>query len=294
VKNTWMVSKYNNNISNFIEFYYYFLFLFNLTKQYPTMRFRKIAFFFTPIFIFLNHSSSYLNLTRKWNLEFNFTTNIKTLQIQLPTKLQHIKTENSDRSLVINTYSSLDKLKIRQKIFALFSLFNFSMSNKQFNSHPNSKLFYVKNFKKDLILIDIKKFFSRWKDSFDLIFHIFYYKAVPVVFSSPYFKNETLALNWNYTQFDINLWRYYFPFLTFKPNKYNSQVLYYFNKLATSNVDFFIVSDCAYHHKTTYYIRKKKLYSIGLVSINLDPWIVTYPIIGFFDSYVSQFFFLNF
>jgi hypothetical protein len=154
-------------------------------------------------------------------------------------------------------------------------------------------LFYMRVVKKSLVIFDTENFFARWRDGFNLIFHIFYYKFVPVVFSSPYFKNETLALNWHYTSFDINLWRYYFPFLVFKPNTYNHKITYYFNKLASLGTDFYLISDAAYHFKHIYYMSKCKLYSVGLISANMNPWLLSYPIIGFFDSYVTQFFFLK-
>ncbi len=41
-------------------------------------------------------------------------------------------------------------------------------------------------------------------------------------------------------------------------------------------------------------MKKKNYYTIGLLNINLDPWLVNYPIISFFDNFLTQNFFLKF
>lgn len=248
-------------------------------------------FQFKNLLALINSNITYHTQPHKWNQNFHFDQYKQFNQVSLFNPTSRLKVEKFN--ITTDKNNKIRKIKIYEQIFALFVLFSYSLSNEQFKPHPFSKLFLVQSYKKDLFIVDTKPFFSRWKDSFNLIFNIFYYKLNPIIFSSPYFKNEVLGLNWNYSQFDINLWRYYFPFLIFKINKYNPKILYYFHKLANSRVDFFIISDCSYHYKTTYYIKKKKLYSIGLVSISINPWLVTYPIIGFFDSYVTQFFFFK-
>ena len=108
------------------------------------------------------------------------------------------------------------------------------------------------------------------------------------------FKNEILALNWNYNYFDINLWKYYFPFFIFKLNNYNKKTDFFFNKLNDFGVNFIFLTDCHYHYKNNHYLKKKNFYTIGLVNINLDPWIVNYPLISFFENFLVQSFFFKF
>jgi hypothetical protein len=179
------------------------------------------------------------------------------------------------------------------KIFNLFFLFNFSLFNSYFKVHHNFNLFYIYSYSNKLILIDPIKFFNRWKDSYDLIFNIFYHNYNPLIFSTNLFKNETLALNWNYNIFDINLWRYYFPFFTFKLFNFNRKTNYFFDKLNERGINFFLITDSHYHFKNLHYINKKKFYSIGLVNVNLNPWIVTYPILTFFENFLTQAFFFK-
>jgi hypothetical protein len=100
-------------------------------------------------------------------------------------------------------------------------------------------------------------------------------------------------LNWNYNIFEINLWKYYFPFFIFKLNNYNKKTDFFFNKLNSLGINFFLITDCFYHFKNLHYIKKKNLYSIGLINLELNPWLVDYPILNFFESFLTQLFFFK-
>lgn len=179
------------------------------------------------------------------------------------------------------------------QMFKLFFLFNYSVADTHFPAHHIYKLFHVQILQRDLIIIDAKKIFSRWRDGLELLYNAFYYDFHSLVFSSPFFKNETLAINWYTNAFEINLWRYYFPFFVFQLHKYNNKSGVFFEKLATLDINFFIVVDCFYQYKTLFYIKKKSYYSVGLISINVNPWIIAYPIIGFFENLTLQIFFFK-
>jgi hypothetical protein len=154
-------------------------------------------------------------------------------------------------------------------------------------------MFSIHNYNNKLIIFDSSKFLLRWKELYDLIFNIFFYKFNPLVFSSVFFKNETLALNWNYNSFEINLWKYYFPFFIFKLNNYNRKASFFFEKIKNSNINFFFVTDCSYHYKNLYYLKKNNCYTIGLINIFLNPWLVSFPVIALFENFLIQFFFLK-
>ncbi len=134
----------------------------------------------------------------------------------------------------------------------------------------------------------------RWIESYNLIFNIFYYNFNPLFFGTVLFKNEILALNWNYNYFDINLWKYYFPFFIFKLNNYNKKTDFFFEKLNTYNINFFFISDCQYHYKNLHYLKKKNQYTLGLINFNINPWLVSYPILSFFENFLIQSFFFKF
>jgi hypothetical protein len=157
----------------------------------------------------------------------------------------------------------------------------------------NLRLFSIQNYNNKLIVFDTSKFITRWKETYDLIFNIFFYNFNPIVLSSIFFKNETLALNWNYNFFDINIWKYYFPFFIFKLNNYNRRTSFFFQKIQTFNINFFFITDCLYHYKNLYYLKKNNYYTIGLVNGFLNPWLVSYPVITLFENFLVQFFFIK-
>lgn len=179
------------------------------------------------------------------------------------------------------------------KLFNLFFLFNYSQYSSRFRRNFNFELFYVCGSTKEVVVIDAQKFLARWKDAFDLLLNVFFYEFKTLVFGSPVFKNEILSLNWLKGYFDINLWRYYFPFFTFRLNNYNKKTEFFFDKMCDLGVSFYIVSDCYYHFKNLHYARKSGCYTIGLVGVDSDPWLVSYPIVGFFESTVTQLFFFR-
>lgn len=206
----------------------------------------------------------------------------------------------SNRPLELNSARATDArafvkktTALNFKLFNLFFLFNYSQYSSRFRRNFNFELFYVCGSTKEVVVIDAQKFLARWKDAFDLLLNIFFYEFKTLTFGSPVFKNEILSLNWLSGCFDINLWRYYFPFFTFRLNNYNKKTEFFFDKMCDLGVSFYIVSDCYYHFKNLHYARKSGCYTIGLVGVDSDPWLVSYPIVGFFESTVTQLFFFK-
>ncbi len=280
IKSTW-VSVNQKNYLNLFEVYYFFYFL----LKFYNLNLIKINYLNLVLLKKINKTYlsnlTYRNINKYLNMRINFKFNnfneIKILDNFSLKKFFFLKKN-------INTNYNL---------FNLFFLFNCSLFNSYFKPHHNINLFYVYSFSNKLILIDPVKFLIRWKDSYDLLYNIFYYNFNPLVFSSNLFKNETLALNWNYNIFDINLWRYYFPFFIFKLSNFNKKTDFFFDKIFSKGINFFLITDCQFHYKNLHYINKKNFYSIGLVNINLDPWLVTYPIISFFENFLTQLFFFK-
>ncbi len=224
-----------------------------------------------------------------------FKNNNKYSNIKISFNFNNIKKKKFSDSLFSKKFFfQKNNNKLSYTFFNLFFLFNYSMFNSNFKAHHSMNLFCVYSFSNKLLILDPVKFLLRWKESYDLLFNIFYYNFNPLIFSSNLFKNETLALNWNYNIFDINLWRYYFPFFVFKLSNFNKKTDFFFDKMNYKGINFFIITDSQYHFKNLHYINKKNLYSIGLVNVNLNPWILTYPIITFFENFMTQLFFFKF
>lgn len=274
----------------FFEYYYYwtYLFLFFNISIYAVYE-----FFFFKIYAKFKFLLQFLfvNITYNWsnNKKINAYANLK-INNKINYKTSKIKTLNNEK--IIKYYFSNNPI-FKTKLFNLFSLFNYLSNRDHFYTHYHLKLFYLQNVSNNIMIIDSKKFLLRWSEALCLLFNVFFYNFNSIILGSPFFKNETLALNWNHTNFEINLWKYYFPFFIFKLNTYNSKMGFFFEKLELFGTDFFLIPDCFYHYKNLFYIRKKRYYTVGLVNTNLSPWLVTYPIISFFESLVTQLFFFK-
>lgn len=252
-------------IENKKLFYYFLTFKIIVTAKTDNfLKFKKLSVFSTNVFN--RYLTNQFNFKMK-NLNLNFSPNTPI-------------TANID---FVNKYDN-----VKLGLLNIFFFFNYSYFGTQFNFNSQYKLFYLKNVKNKIIIFDLNKFFLRWNDTYNLLFNFFYYNINPLILSSPLFKNETLALNWQYSHFDINLWRYYFPFFIFKTNKYSPKTDFFFDKLDSLNINTFLITDCHYHFKNLHYIKKKNLYGIGLVDMNSSPWDVFYPILVFFESNLSQ------
>lgn len=262
--------------------YWYFFFskFYNFILIKNNLNSKLLILLFEQNF-FLNKKITFKSINKYLNFKINFKIN--TI---------NEKTFNDDK-IIKKFYYSKKNSKIEYKFFNLFFIFNYSLFNSDFKPHYNSKFFYISNFSDKIIILDCTKFLIRWKEAYDLIFNIFFYNFNPIIFSSNFFKKEVLALNWNYNTFEINLWKYYFPFFIFKLNNYNKKTDFFFNKLNSLGINFFLITDCLYHFKNLHYIKKKNLYSIGLINLELNPWLVDYPILNFFESFLTQLFFFK-
>ena len=289
MKNTWMSVK-KKNLNNIFEIYYYYIYLF---KIFNFLHFKNKINFYQLI----NFNFKISTLLKYNLLNFNKLSTFGNKKISMFCKNKfHELTNNkiTNFSAVNNFFFTNKKTNIEYKLINLYFLFNYSLFNSNFKIHFNIKMFSVYNYENKLIIFDSSKFLIRWKESYDLIFNIFFYNFTPLILSPNFFKNETLALNWNYNIFDINLWKYYFPFFVFKLNNYNKKTDFFFDKISNFDVNFFFITDCIYHFKNLHYLKKKNLYSVGLVNVILDPWLVSYPIITFFESFLTQIFFFKF
>jgi hypothetical protein len=287
---TWMTELKIKNANITLEYYYYFNYLFFI--------FNKFSFYNYKFFI----SHVYWKITKilkffLFDFDLTFSENKKinyNLNLQINYKLDLQNDDILFKNNVVTKYLFKTKFSFfKTRLFNLFSLFNYLIINDSFDCHHKFRFFYFYGYTDNLLIIDVKKFLFRWNDALNLLFNIFFYNFNSLVFGSPRFKNETLALNWNYNNFDVNLWKYYFAFFIFKLNSYNTKTAFFFDKMASLDISFFLITDCLYHYKNIFYMRRKKYYSLGLVSSNVDPWIVTYPIVCFSENLLIQLFFFK-
>lgn len=180
------------------------------------------------------------------------------------------------------------------KTFKTFLLSNTASNSTLYVPHASFSTFYLSHFKGGSIILNISKFFKKWKLAYALLYNLFFYKIPLLVFTPSFFKSENLAINWvELKQFSF-LWRYIKPFLTFKSNKINDYGEFIFRKLKILGFNVGLITDVLYHSKSIYYLRRLNYYSIGLVPTIYHAKTLDLAIPTTNDSLISQVFFIRF
>ena len=160
--------------------------------------------------------------------------------------------------------------------------------------HFSFKHFYLGYRRGGNAVLNINKFFTRWKDTYYLTFNLFYYEIDLLTFGTSFFKSEILSLNWQSMNKFKFMWRYTRPFLALRPNKITTYGDFVFYRLSLLGMRIGLVVDILYHTKTIYYLHRSGFYTIGLVPINHNISSLNFAIPSTSDSVLSQVFFIRF
>lgn len=293
-----MIFNKKNHSNTILKLFWDVALFYNLVASFfKFIIFKNNKFNTSTVFIRFIKLNAFQSEIKKLSINFNNTQNKKINEneifLKIEKKCDFIKFSNFckfDKNIFFN--------KNRNNRFSsLFPTFNFLYlftSFDYFSKHNHFfYFFYFKNYKKNFLSINLNKFLNRWKNAQNLIFAVYYYEFSPLVFGSFDYKNEILALNWANSFLDLKLWKYCCNFFIFKINKYGEKVFYFYNKLLDSDMNFFIISNASYHYKNLYYFNKLKIFTLGLVSSNSSPWLVTYPIPSISTNNITEFFFLK-
>ena len=120
-------------------------------------------------------------------------------------------------------------------------------------------------------LISAKRYFSRWLDTYSLLFNLFYVEAQIQLLSNKFFIEEALVFNWNYNLRNYKLFKYIQPFFTFKDTPHGGYVHSAVFNVLLQKLDLTIIVDIRNHKKLMGYLQKYGLFSIGLVPVNYSP-----------------------
>nr|ASY95726.1 ribosomal protein S2 [Stylonychia lemnae] len=289
--NTWMIKSNNNDI--IIPFFFNFVFLTSLINRNTNF------FLLKKIFAFLNINtnrkirqianasviSKFAQNLRKLD-SMSFITTPETLHSEMKNK--DLDYENSSFKLV----AAQDNILFFRFINFFFSL-NFSYYSHVFKNSKFSRFFFYYNKGGRLKIINSRKLINRWLNSIDLLYNLNYFYLKPLVMSIPFFRKECLSFNWYFSKWEFSFWKLAFPFFVRRTNAYHRKVGYFYALLKEDVSAFFIVTDCIYHFKNLYYLRKNHFFTIGFVNLAGNPWVVNYPVINMIESLTNQAFFFK-
>lgn len=167
-----------------------------------------------------------------------------------------------------------------------------STVNKSLSTHPSFVPYYY-NISSNLGLLNLSKVLLLWNNIFTLLINIFYSKLDYIVFSNPYFRYESLALNYKALNFLSKLWKLSSIFIFFIGNKSTLSNESYFRYLLGSGYRFAFVIDLYYHKVSIQYLNRFKFITIGPtpLSSNLYSLSVSLPVLS--NSVLSNLFFIR-
>lgn len=174
-------------------------------------------------------------------------------------------------------------------VYNFFFFFNFNANFYKKNVHPCYQLLFVASFQQHWLL-NTSKIFYKWVNIFRFLQNLIFYQIKFVLCGNFVFKKELLAFNWNQNKFSINLWTYSFAFIFFKRSVNHEQIQFFLKRLEKNHMKFIFFLDIYYHYKNLFMAKKLNFFSIGVVPLNMNPWIVFYPIPVASNTFFIQYF----
>ena len=221
----------------------------------------------------------------------DFMVNQFKVNYKVPTLIRQSDLVNSKKP-IIHTYNSKN-IKIMHS-FKSYIRINANSLNTIDIPHFSFKHFYLGYKRGGVTVLNISKFFTRWKDVYYLLYNLFFYKIELLTFGTSFFKREILALNWQASRNFKFMWRYTRPFLTLRSNKITTYGDFVFYRLSLLGMKLGFIIDVLYHNKTIYYLHRAGFYTIGLVPVNYNINTLNFAIPSSSDSLVTQIFFIRF
>lgn len=199
---------------------------------------------------------------------------------------------NKYSNVNINSIQYLNKAN-NINLFTLYLQYSSVVINKTHTPHALFKLFFIQLLTKDITFINISSYYKRWINTTNLLLNIFYNNQSMLIFGNKIFKDEILSINWSYNLLDYKLFKQSAPFFFWNDVNYGLSSEAIFKKFKNKEINFLFILDLKIHEKSTYFFNKSNIFSIGLVSVNNNPWLVSYPIPVFSNNLFIQYYFLS-
>lgn len=269
-------------------------FFFNFLNTFTFFNKNQKALYLFWKFSLIN-KNFFLKSKKNSNISFFHTQNFKIYE--------NSKEVEFFQNFKIKSLSPLFELVLRKtshtrsklKNFSFIKLFfSFSSFKSPFSFNHDFRFFFIHNTNEGAFVINTKVYFKRWIDAQIFFFNIYYYNFSPLLFGSNDFKYETLSINWSYLKLNLTIWNQISPFFIYKTPVYNLKTNFFFTKLKAVGSHFYVVSNPNYHFKTLHYLKKQQFFTLGPVSSNLSPWLLSYPIPVFTLNRLVEYYFIKF
>ena len=188
---------------------------------------------------------------------------------------------------------SLNSNNLFHSIFLTYIQYTTLTSHQFFVPHTNFKHLFIFSQYQTTYYLNIPKMHAKWNNTCNFILNLFFIKSNLMVFTVKSLKNEALSFNWSFNLLNYNLFKYASPIFFSRDTSFGVNSTLIFKKFNQNNLNTVFLTDIKYHEKNLYYLKKFNTTTIGLVSYNLNPWLVTYAIPTATNSLFIQYFFIK-
>lgn len=185
------------------------------------------------------------------------------------------------------------ELSLKSRLFFLQLKFINSMSGEDYTIHTHNRSMFMSHDNHGRTpFINVRKFFKKWVHSYDFLLNLFFSKTCVLMYAPKALKEESISFNWSYGLLPYNLFRYAAPFFFMKDASYGGDLTLAYNRLLLTGAGVAFVADVKYHKANLFHLKTTGFFVIGLVSSNMNPWLVHYTIHAGSNTLFTQYFFI--
>ena len=208
-------------------------------------------------------------------------------------KVSYVHICNNNYTISLTKASNPFANIVDSKLLSTFKTFvsiGSTTTNSLITVHPSNKQMFLKSTSGSGNFTSIRLLYCIYKNFNKLVYNMLYYNLKILSFGNSIFRQEILAMNWNFFSHYYSLFKLANSSIFFQPNKLNDKFPKIFKFLRINGFHTAIVYDTNYHKKTVYYLQRLSFFSIGIVPANLPKYMlnVSLPILN--DSLLMHLF----
>lgn len=159
--------------------------------------------------------------------------------------------------------------------------------------HGQFKAFFLVQSKDGTLFFNIGRVYKRWTNTYNLLLNLFFKHVNILLFSSKSFKQEVTAFNKQLNLIEQTLFKRATPYFYLQDAPYGAETLAMFTELENQGSNIAFITDFRYHEKNAFFLRKCNNYTLSLIPLTMNPWVVSYCIPTATTNIMLEYFFLK-
>ena len=192
------------------------------------------------------------------------------------------------------TYNMSFKISNKwKKYFKNWATLDLTSNKTVFKNTKHCKLSFFKIGLETELLVNLNKYYYKWINLITLVKSIFFFDLKFKLFTNKFLKKETLFLNWETLNQNFQIFKKTQPHYLYKNYNYGGKVINVFKQEISKNVNGVFITDLVEQKKILYYARISGFFTVVLTPSIYNPWLYSYPVLQFSNSFSIQKLFLQ-